>query len=227
MLVKNWMTPKVITIDVDESMQQASRLLKDHHIRTLPVTKAGKLIGIVTDRDIKKASASEATSLEIHELMYLVSRITVGQIMTKHPITVSPLLTIDEVAEILMKHQISGVPVVDNDNQLIGIITQGDLFRVLTTLSGSCSEGLQFGFRLQDRPGSIKAVTDIFRSFGGRIRSIMSTQTDEADGLRKVYIKVFHIERQRLNEMKQQLAEVAEILYIIDYRENIREIILD
>ncbi len=88
MLVENWMSKDVITVDVDDSMQDATRLLKEHNIRGLPVMEKGKLVGVVTDRDLKKASASDATTLEIHELLYMISRIKVKEIMTKNPITI-------------------------------------------------------------------------------------------------------------------------------------------
>ena len=78
MLVKNWMGKEVITVDFNDSMQEAVCLMKEHDIRSLPVMKNGKLVGIVTDRDLKKASASDVTSLEIHELLYLQSKIKVS-----------------------------------------------------------------------------------------------------------------------------------------------------
>jgi len=115
MLVKKWMSKQVvITIDQDNSLEDAIKLLKKHNIRRLPVLKNGKLVGIVTDRDLKKASASDATSLEKRELHHLLSLIKMDEIMTKNPITVTPEQTIEETAEILMKHKISGAPVVDD-----------------------------------------------------------------------------------------------------------------
>ena len=85
MLVKHWMSKQVITIDVNDSMNDAIQLLKKHDIKMLPVTKKGKLVGIVTDRDLKKSSASDATSLEIHELLYLISTIKIKDVMSKKP----------------------------------------------------------------------------------------------------------------------------------------------
>ena len=93
MLVKNWMSREVITIDMNNSMQDANKLMKEHSINRLPVMEKGKLVGIVTDRDLKRASASDANSLEIHEILYLLSDIKVGEIMTKDPITVPPEYT--------------------------------------------------------------------------------------------------------------------------------------
>jgi len=114
MLVKNWMSKNVVTIDANDSMQDATRLLKEHDIRMLPVMKKNKLVGIVTDRDLKKASASDATSLEIDELLYPLSTIKIKEIMTKDPITVPPDYTAEETARVLLDAKISGAPVVDH-----------------------------------------------------------------------------------------------------------------
>ena len=88
MLVEAWMSKPVITVKADDPIQKATALLKEHHIRILPVMEDGKLVGIITDRDLKRASASDATTLEIHELLYLISTIKVKEIMTKDPILV-------------------------------------------------------------------------------------------------------------------------------------------
>jgi acetoin utilization protein AcuB len=123
MLVKNWMSKQTVTIDVDGSMQDAMSLIKKHDIRMLPVMKKGKLVGIITDRDLKRASASDATTLEIHELLYLLSKIKVKDIMTRDPIMVPADFTVEETAEVLLKNKISGAPVVDEAGKVIGMIT--------------------------------------------------------------------------------------------------------
>src|SRR5210317_1239495 len=106
MLVSKWMSKNVITIDVDDSMQEAVKLMKQRDIRMLPVLKKRKLVGVVTDRDLKRASASDATTLDVHELLYLVSKIKVGNIMTKDPITVPQNFTVEETAVVLLKNKI-------------------------------------------------------------------------------------------------------------------------
>ena len=142
MLVSNWMSKPVITVDANDSMHDAIKLLKENHIRILPVMEHGKLVGVITDRDLKRASASDATTLEIHELLYLLCEIKVKNIMTKDPITVPPDFSVEETAQILLKHKISAVPVVKGQGQVVGIITQTDLFRVLTTLTGVDKRGI-------------------------------------------------------------------------------------
>ena len=136
MLVKNWMSKNVISIGVDNSMQDATAIMQQHRIRILPVVKNSKLVGIITDRDLKRASASDATSLEIHELLYLLMKIKIKDIMTKNPIAVPMDWTVEETAELLLNNKISGAPVVDEKDLVVGVITQTDLFRVLNSLTG-------------------------------------------------------------------------------------------
>jgi len=224
MLVKNWMCRDVVTLDEKESMQTAVRLMKENDIRMLPVMKDKKLVGVVTDRDLKRASASDATLLEAHELLYLLSKIKVKDIMTKNPITVPEDLTVEETAEILLANKISGVPVVDRSGKVVGTITQTDLFKVLISLTGVGSRGIQYAFELDDLPGSIKEIADIMRNFGGRIVSIMSTSNGVPKGKRKVYIRGFGIDRKNLEALKGQLDKKSKVLYMIDHRENRRVI---
>jgi len=224
MLLRNWMTQNVIMVDANDSVVDATKKLKENDIRTLPVTKKGELVGIVTDRDLKRASASDATTLEVHELLYLISKIKVKEIMTKNPITVPFDFTVEEAAEVLMKNKISGAPVVGQDSQIVGIITKGDLFRVLISLTGLESRGVQFAFQIEDRPGSIKEVADILRKYGGQMASILSSYDRVQKGYRKVYIRMYEIDRLRIPQLKEELKENATLLYMVDLRENIREI---
>lgn len=224
MLVSNWMSKNVITVDVEDSMQDAVKLMKQHDIRMLPVLKKEKLVGIVTDRDLKRSAASDATMLDVHELLYLVSKIRVREIMTKDPITVPQNFTVEETAEVLLKNKISGAPVVDQNGQLVGTITQTDLFRVLISLTGVAKGGIQFAFQLEDRPGSIKEVADIIRLYGGRMVSILTSYEGVPEGYRKVFIRMHSIERARLQQLKEELSYKAALIYMVDHRENIREI---
>jgi len=216
MLVGNWMTKDVISVDVSDSMQDAARLIRGHKIKRLPVMENGKLVGIVTDRDLKRASASDVTTLEIHELLFLLSEIKISDIMTKDPITIPLDYTIDEAAQILLEHKLSGAPVVDGKGQVAGIITQTDIFRVLVLFTGVEKAGIQFAFQLEDRPGSIKEVSDIMRNYGCLLVSILSGQDVQA-GYRRVYIRVRDCDPERLEELKEELKAKANVLYVMDH----------
>jgi acetoin utilization protein AcuB len=224
MLVRNWMSKNVVAVEVDESMQQAINLMKEHSIRLLPVLKKGKLVGVVTDRDLKRASPSDATTLDVHELLYLIAKIKIKDVMTKKPITVPPDFTVEEAAEVLLKNKISGVPVTDDKNHVVGVITQQDLFNVLISLTGVGKRGVQFAFQLEDRPGSIMEVTDIIRSYGGRMVSILSSQEHAPAGYRHVYIRVYGVDRDKMQQLQTELKTKAIMLYMVDHRENRREV---
>jgi acetoin utilization protein AcuB len=224
MLVKNWMSTSVITIDENSSMQDAIKVLKENNIRMLPVMKKEKLVGIVTDRDLKRASASDATSLDVHELVYLMAKIKVKQLMTQNPITVPMDFTVEETAEVLLSNKISGLPVLDHGHKLVGVITQSDLFKAMIALTGIGKKGIQFAFQLEDRPGSIKEVADLIRKYGARMVSILTTYEGVPDGYRKVYIRVSQVNRNKLADLQKELQKKATMLYMVDHRENRREI---
>ena len=225
MLVKNWMNADFITVRDDDSMQEAIRILKENPVDLLPVMNKKKLVGVITDRDLKKASASDATTLDTHEVLYLISKIKVKDIMSKKPITVHYELTIEETAELLMDRSISGAPVVDDSDSVVGIISKTELFKVIINLTGvETKRGIQFAFMVEDRPGSIKEVADIIRRHGGRMQSILSTHKDTPEGFRKVFIRMYDIDRDKFQQLKEELRKEADLLYCVDHRNKQREI---
>lgn len=224
MLVKNWMSKDVITIDVNDCLEDAVNLLLENDNRSLPVMDNDKLVGIVSDRDLKMASVSDATALDAHDFIHLTSKIKVKFIMTKNPITIPFDFTVEETALVLLKHKISGAPVVNHEGKIIGTITQADLFRLIISLTGVEMEGVQFGFQIEDKSGSIKDLADIIRRFGGRILSILTSYENIPAGYRNCYIRFTGKHRDRLPELKAALKEKAPLLYMVNHCENIREI---
>jgi acetoin utilization protein AcuB len=224
MLVKNWMTQKVIIIDSEAPIPHAISMIKKYNIRMLPVLKKGELVGVITDRDLKRASASDATSLEAHELAYLISKIKVGELMSKKPITVPFDYSLEEAAEILLKNKINGVPVVDYEGSIVGVITQTDLQKALLSLTGIGERGIQFGLKVEDRAGSLEEASDTIRSYGGRMISVLSSGEEISEGYRHVYIRMRGIDRSRIEDLKKDLSAKATLLYMIDHREGRREI---
>lgn len=218
MLVKNWMSFPVVTIEADDSMERAIKLMKDNCIKTLPVMENDKLVGIVTDRDLKRASASDATSLAIYELLNLFAKIKVKNIMIKDPVTVQPDFTIEEAANLLRKKGISGAPVVNGQNGLVGIITKNDLFKVLSTITGMDQRGIQFAFQVEDRAKSVMELTDIIRNYEGRVVSLYSTNEGVPQGYRHVFIRAYRVNREELDKLKEDLEEKATLLYMVDHR---------
>jgi acetoin utilization protein AcuB len=220
MLVKYWMRKAVITVNVNDSMQEAISRMREYFVPLLPVIKDGLLVGVVTDRDLKRASASDATTLDIHELVYLMSNIKVGDIMTKNPVTIRADSTLEETAYLLLKHKISGAPVVDEKGRLVGTVGQRDLFRALISLTGFEKRGLQFAFKVEDRPGSIKELTDVIRAYGGRLVSILTSYDRAPAGYRHVYIRAYNVDRSKIQVMLDELRQKTPVLYMVDHRDN-------
>lgn len=130
-LVKNWMTRDVITIVPDTSLHEAHRLMTEKRIRRLPVVDRGKLVGLVTLGDVRSAEPSAASTLSVWEMNNLLAKLKVSEIMTREPVTISQEATISTVAEIMLEKKFSGLPVVDDQGKLVGIITESDIFRLV------------------------------------------------------------------------------------------------
>ena len=134
MLIKDRMTRSPITAPPEMPMQEALKLMRERGIRRLPVVdKKGKLVGIVSDRDLLHASPSDATSLSVWELNYLLSKVTLKELMTTPVITVTPETPVQEAARIMAEKKIGGLPVVQA-GKVVGVITETDLFQVLLEL---------------------------------------------------------------------------------------------
>lgn len=217
MLVRNWMTPDPITVEPDTSMLDAEHLMKENKIRCLPVMKGGRLVGIVTEHDVKAASSSTATTLDVHELMYLLSKVKVKEIMSKDPITIRDEDSVEEAAAVMLRKKISRLPVLTDRNDLVGVITDTDIFKVLVSLTGVYRGGVQFAFDLEDRSGSMKEVGDVIREYGGRMVSILTSYESAREGFRRVYIRFTGVDRKRLNELRQRLEREFRVLYVIDH----------
>ena len=131
--VKDWMGTPAVSIGPRESLADAHRLMTDHSIRRLPVMEGNKLVGIVTLTDVLEAEPSDATSLSVFEVSYLLGRLEVRKIMSADPITVSPETKLTEAAALMLKHKLGGFPVMEGV-KLVGVITESDIFRAFVQL---------------------------------------------------------------------------------------------
>ena len=224
MLVKNWMSKEVITVDADDTMQNAIYTLQEQNIKMLPVMDDVKLVGIITDRDLKKASPSDATTLDMHELLFLISKIKVRDLMKEPVFTARPDDTVEEAAALLLEKKISGLPVIDEQNRLVGIITRSDIFRVLLYLSGLGKKGIQFAIRIKDMPGIIKEVSELIHEHGGRTASILSSSDNAPEGYLNFYFRIYQIDREKLPSLLDKVREKGTLLYVVDHREDKRTI---
>lgn len=130
-LVRDWMSRELVTVTPDTTVLEAGQLMVGRTIRRLPVVEDGILVGIVTYGDVRGARASASSGLDIWELSYILSKLTIREIMTPNPVTISPDETIGAAAQLMLKYMIGGLPVLDHQGQLMGIITESDIFRVV------------------------------------------------------------------------------------------------
>ena len=159
MLVGERMSKPVITITPDMPISDALNLMKKEHIRRAPVVKDGKLAGIVSDKDLLNASPSPVTTLSIWEMNYLLSKVTVSQVMTANVLTVTEDTPIEQAARIMADNKIGGLPVM-RDGHVIGIITETDLFKVFLELLGAREPGVRITALIADTPGQLAGVTE-------------------------------------------------------------------
>jgi len=129
--VREWMSTPVVSISPITSISSAHQIMKENGIRRLPVVDNDQLVGIITIGDVREASPSDATTLSIWELNYLWAQLTVEKIMTRKVVTIQPDDLIIDAAQLMLDHKISGLPVVDANGKLVGMLTESDIFRML------------------------------------------------------------------------------------------------
>ena len=166
MLVGERMSHPVISAHPDMPIVDALDLMKREHIRRMPVVKNGKLVGIVSDKDLLNASPSQATSLSVWELNYLVSKITIKDVMTKDVLTVQETTPIEEAARIMADNKIGGLPVM-RDHEIVGMITETDLFKIFLELMGARESGVRVTVLIPDQRGQIAKLAQAIASQGG------------------------------------------------------------
>jgi acetoin utilization protein AcuB len=166
MLVGERMSRPPITIGPEMSIHDALAMFKKERIRRAPVIKGGKLIGIVSEKDLLNASPSPATTLSVWEMNYLLSKLTIAEVMTKDVITVTEDTPIEEAARIMADNKIGGLPVVKG-TRVVGIITETNLFKMFLELMGAREKGVRVTALIEDKPGMLAAVTKSIAEAGG------------------------------------------------------------
>jgi acetoin utilization protein AcuB len=132
MLVRDWMTTTLVTVTPTDTLLNAKSLMAQHNIRRLPVIASGRLVGILTDRDLRDFTPSHCSTLDIYELHYMLDKMTVGEVMSTRLLTLAPSSSMEEAARLMYEKKIGGVPVV-SDGALVGILTESDIFRMVGT----------------------------------------------------------------------------------------------
>ena len=205
MLVGDRMSHPVISINPDLPVVDALNLMKRERIRRTPVVKNGKMIGIVSDKDLLNASPSSATSLSVWEMNYLLSRIKVKDLMTKKVLTVSEDTPIEEAARIMADNKIGGLPVMRADH-IVGIITETDLFKILLELMGAREPGVRMSVLILDKPGQLAKLTNTIANLNGNIIAF-GQFTGEDPSNREVTFKVSGLDEGQLRSEVEPIVE--------------------
>lgn len=215
MLVGERMSKNLITVTRNTGVDDALRLMRDKNIRRLPVVdNQGKLIGIVSDKDLYLASPSPATSLDIFEMRYLLARLGVEKIMSAPVITVQPDTPLEEAARIMADRKIGGLPVLDEQENLVGIITESDLFKIFVELLGARSHGVRVTVRVPDVKGELAMLTSAVAVAGGDIMSLSTLEGPMPDQF-EVMIKVADLTldqvRAIMDPLKAEIFDIREV----------------
>lgn len=212
MLVGERMSHPVISISPNLPIHDALSLFKKEHIRRAPVVKNGKLVGIVSDKDLLNASPSPVSSLSIWEMNYLLSKITVAELMNKKVFTVDEDTPIEEAARIMANNKIGGLPVL-RKGRVVGIITETDLFKIFLELMGAREMGVRVTALVADKPGQLAKVTQAISSLGGNFIAFGQFAGEDPSN-RMITFKVTGLKAKDVKSAIQPLVES-----LIDIRE--------
>jgi len=201
MLVRELMTPNPVTVNPETSVPDALRLMRERKVRRLPVIDGhGRLVGIVSDKDLLYASPSPATTLSMWEIPELLGKLKIEKVMTRDVITVSEKTTLEEAARLMADRKIGGLPVLQGPD-LVGIITETDLFKSLLELLGGRRSGVRLAVAVPAVKGELSKITTAIFNAGGNIvgigmKGILGSKGDTAE----VVLKVQDVSRDALVE---------------------------
>lgn len=215
MLVREWMTENPITLGLDASVVDAAEVMRKQNIRQFPVIdNDGALAGIVSDRDIRDAMpskflAGDAAGGQGGGLLSLKAE----DIMTLDPLSVTPTTPMDMVADMLARNKIGALPVVDDEDKLVGIISEVDVFRFVCSATGVARGGAQYAVRLEARPGPLAAFLDSLRDENVRFHSVMTSYDLEEAGYRDAYVRVEDLGPHTVESLAEFLSGRFQLLY--------------
>jgi len=217
MYVGRKMTTKIVTVAPETTMVKARDLLREHNIKQVPVLdRQGRLVGILTDRDIRSAWASPATTLSIYELTYVLQKLTVESVMVKNVITATPDASIERAAKIMHDHRIGSLPVVEGD-KVVGIITSTDLMEVLLDALGIEEESGRIMVLVKDRIGVLADVCGLLKQKNINIRSMVTLPLHQYPGFYELVMRLNPTDRAKAAEDLTQ----AGYKVIIEYKKDL------
>jgi acetoin utilization protein AcuB len=211
MFVRDRMSSPAITVNPTTTFQDALRLMHEYHFRRLPVVdQGGRLVGILSERDLLHAAPSPATSLSIWEMNYLLWKLTAEQLMTKRVVTVCADTPLEEAARLMVVNKIGGMPVLDAKGNLVGVITETDIFKAFVTLLGADRTGTRVVVRAPTGKTVFADMMEAILDMDGEITSVSTYSSGENDT--RVVLKVRGIESEQLTAALEALGDQVEDL---------------
>lgn len=212
MLVGERMTRNPVTINEEASIDEGLHLMRERKVRRLPVLDAsGRMVGIVSDKDLLHAAPSPATSLSVYELHYLLSKLTIKRVMSSPVITVSQGTPVEEAARIMADNKIGGLPVMEND-QLVGIITETDIFKILLELLGARTPGVRVTVVVKEAKGVLAQISRSLADLGANIVSVATYGGPDA-GEPRIMFKLTDVDAAAVRQTLEKLG-----LKVTDFR---------
>ena len=205
MLIKDWMATSMLTVDINTSVMRATRTMKENNIRRLPVLSHGKLVGVVTDRDLKDASPSSTSEMDIHEMYYLLSEMKIKDVMTDKCICLSENDTLEKAALVMLEEKISGIMILGSDDVLVGLLSETDILRGFIHATGIRDGAHQFVIDMPDASGSVTRTLGIIRNHKARVLSILTSFEDALRGQKRVSIR-FTIDEGEIEKLKDEIS---------------------
>jgi acetoin utilization protein AcuB len=197
MLVSRAMTRDLITTTPETPVAEARSMMRREKIHHLPVVNNhGKLIGIVTERDLVYAAPSPATSLSMYEINYLLAKLTVAKVMTHEVLTVTGQTPLEEAARLMADNDIGGLPVVEGEKP-VGIVTESDIFRVFVDLFAARQKGVRITALAPEVMGELAKLSAAITESGGNILAFGSLPGDAPANV-LVTVKVSGVSREQL-----------------------------
>lgn len=179
MYIKDRMTKNPHTIQVNASINALMALMREQGLKRIPVLDGERVVGIVTDRDVERVSPSKATTLSVFEINYLLSKSTVRDAMTKNVFTVHPDAHIEDAAVLMRDKRISALLVVDDEEKLVGIVTESDLFDALIDMLGARFTGTRLLIRIANKPGMLSKLGSVISESGTNISHLAMVVADD------------------------------------------------
>lgn len=214
MLVQDRMSAPAVTITPDAVFRDALRMMRVHGFRRLPVVDtSGKLVGIISERDLQHASPARAGSPSVWDLNYVLSKVQIREAMTEKVVTTTPDIPIEEAARVMIDTKTGGLPVLDEQDRVVGVITEADIFEAFVEMFGGGQSGLRLTLAIPEGREVLWELGKAISDLGATIVSVGSFRGN-ATGERGLVVKVRGASKDQLVDMLEALGD-----HVLDVRD--------